>query len=57
MDDSAPFLTFTDTDGVAGLLLRKDKSRRVVMSVPFESFNDPDQRNLLMKEILDWLQK
>lgn len=57
MDDSAPFLTFTDTDGVAGLLLRKDKSRRVVMSVPFESFNDSDQRNLLMKEILDWLQK
>lgn len=57
MNGSAPFLTFSDTDGVAGLLLKEGKSRRAVMTVPFESFNDPNQRNLLMKELLDWLQK
>lgn len=57
MDESAPFLTFSDTDGVSGLLLRKGKSRRAVMSIPFESLTDANQRNLLMKELLDWLQK
>ena len=57
MDDVAPFLTFSDTDQIAGLLLRKGKSRRAVMSVPFESILDVNQRNLLMKEILDWLSK
>lgn len=57
MDDSAPFLLFSDTNGIAGLLLRKGKSRRAVMSVPFESITDSDQRNLLMKELLEWLSK
>lgn len=55
MDESAPFLLFSDTDEVAGLLLRKGKSRRAVMSVPFESLTDSNQRNHLMKELLDWL--
>lgn len=57
MDESAPFLLYCDTDGVAGLLLRKGKSRRAVMSIPFESLTDSNQRNLLMKELLDWLMK
>lgn len=56
-DESAPFLRFSDTDKVAGLLIRDGKSRNAVMSIPFESLSDPNQRNLLMKELLDWLEK
>lgn len=56
-DESAPFLRFSDTDNVAGILIRNGKSRNAVMSVPFESLSDSNQRNLLMKELLDWLEK
>lgn len=56
-DESAPFLRFSDNDNVAGLLVRNGKSRIAVMSVPFESLSDANQRNLLMKELLDWLDK
>lgn len=56
-DESAVFLTFSDTDAAAGLLIRDGKSRRAVMSIPFESLSDENQRNLLMKELLDWLEK
>ena len=56
-DESAAFLRFSDTDAAAGVLIRNGKSRRAVMSVPFESLTDPNQRNLLMKEILDWIEK
>lgn len=56
-DESATFLRFSDTDASAGLLIRDGKSRRAVMSVPFESFSDANQRNLLMKEILEWIEK
>ncbi|MDE7418789.1 MAG: xanthan lyase [Muribaculaceae bacterium] len=56
-DESATFLRFSDTDAAAGLLIRDGKSRRAVMSVPFESITDPAQRNSLMKELLDWIEK
>ena len=56
-DESATFLRFSDTDAAAGLLIRDGKSRRAVMSVPFEALTDANQRNLLMKEILDWIEK
>lgn len=56
MDEATPFLTFSDTDNPAGLLLRKGKSKRAVMTVPFESISDPNQRTLLMIELLDWLE-
>lgn len=56
-DESAIFLRFSDTDTAAGLLIRNGKSRRAVMSVPFESLTDTNQRNLLMKEILEWIEK
>ncbi len=56
-DETAPFLRFSDTDQTAGLLIRNGKSRNAVMSVPFESLTDANQRNLLMKELLDWLEK
>ncbi|MDE6291690.1 MAG: fibronectin type III domain-containing protein, partial [Muribaculaceae bacterium] len=56
-DEAATFLRFSDTDAAAGLLIRDGKSRRAVMSVPFESLTDANQRNLLMKEMLEWIEK
>lgn len=56
-DESAVFLRFSDSDATAGLLIRDGKSRRAVMSVPFESLTDSNQRNLLMKEMLEWIEK
>lgn len=56
-EEWAPFLRFSDTDAYAGILTRKGKSRTAVMSVPFESLSDANQRNLLMKELLDWLER
>lgn len=56
-DEAATFLRFSDTDASAGLLIRDGKSRRAVMSVPFESITDSNQRSLLMKEMLDWIEK
>ncbi len=57
VDEAATFLRFSDTDAAAGLLIRDGKSRRAVMSVPFESLKDANQRNLLMKEMLEWIEK
>ncbi len=56
-DESATFLRFSDTDAAAGLLIRDGKSRRAVMSIPFESITDENQRNELMKELLDWIER
>ena len=52
---SVPVLSFSDTEGIAGMLLKKGKGRTVAMSVPFEAITDKPRRNALMKEILDWL--
>lgn len=57
VDESATFLRFSDTDAAAGLLIRDGKSRRAVMSVPLESLTDNNQRNLLMKELLEWIER
>ncbi len=56
-DEAATFLRFSDTDAAAGLLIRDGKSRRAVMSIPFESITDENQRNQLMKELLEWIEK
>lgn len=56
VDESTPFLTFSDTDNPAGLLLRKGKSKRAIMTIPFEALSDPNQRDHLMSELLDWLE-
>ncbi len=56
-DESAPFLRFSDTDAAAGLLIRDGKSRRAVMSIPFESISDENQRNALMRELLEWIER
>ncbi|MDE5997981.1 MAG: xanthan lyase, partial [Muribaculaceae bacterium] len=56
-DESATFLSFSDTDATAGLLIREGKSRRAIMSVPFESITDGNQRNELMRELLEWIEK
>ncbi len=56
-DEAATFLRFSDTDASAGLLIRDGKSRRAIMSVPFESITDETQRNQLMKELLEWIEK
>ena len=51
------FLTFSDTSLPAGYLTSNGRSNGVVMSVPFESIEDPTVRNQLMKYILDYLEK
>lgn len=56
-DEAEQFLIFSDTDAGAGMLVRDGKSKRVVMSIPLESLTDENQRNLLMDELLDWLEK
>lgn len=48
-------LTFSDTDGGAGYLVKRGKGKVAVMSVPFESLADPNQRRLLMTETMNWL--
>lgn len=48
-------LSFSDTDGGAGYFVKRGKGRVAVMSVPFESLCDPNQRRLLMRETMDWL--
>ena len=54
--EAAPFLTFSDTDTTAGILVKNGKSRRALMSVPFESISDENERDILMKGLLDWLE-
>lgn len=54
---SEPFLTFSDTGDTAGLLIKIGKAKNVIMSVPLESFTDSKQRNKLVKELLDWIEK
>lgn len=56
IDTAETFLTFGDSNASAGLLLRDGKSRRVIMSIPLESITDDNQRNLLMKELLNWVE-
>ncbi len=45
-------LNFTDSNGAAGILTEYGRGRSAVLSVPFESLSDPDQRSRLMKDIL-----
>lgn len=53
--DGKTFLRFSDTGESAGVISKHGKSRRAVMSVPFESIPDKDSRARLMKEILEYL--
>lgn len=52
---SEPLLTFGDSQQNAALGIRDGKSRRIVMSVPFESITDKNKRDMLMNQFLDYL--
>lgn len=45
-------LNFTDSNGAAGVLTEYGRGRSAIFSIPFESISDPNQRTLLMVEIL-----
>lgn len=55
--DAEVFMTFSDSGNPAGILTRNGKSKGAVMSVPFESIENDEQRNSLMREILDYFEK
>ena len=50
------FMRYSDTDLPAGILTENGKSRIIISAIPFESIND-SQRNLLMKDFIDYLKK
>ncbi len=50
--DAREILTFSDSDGAAGYVVKRGKGRVVVTSVPVESLTDSNQRSLLMKTLL-----
>ncbi len=54
---SDTFMTFGESGLPAGLLTRNGKSRVAVLSVPFETIGTADDRNILMKGILDYIEK
>lgn len=54
---SETFMTFGETGLPAGVISRNGKSRVAVISVPFETIGTADDRNVLMKGILDYLEK
>lgn len=56
-NNSEVFATFSDTSVPAGIVTRKGGSHGVVMSIPFETIEDPVSRSRLMKSILDYLDK
>ncbi|MBQ2398798.1 MAG: xanthan lyase, partial [Muribaculaceae bacterium] len=47
-------MKFTDTDHCAAILKEQGRSKCVVMTVPFESIKDVEQRNRLMMEVLNY---
>lgn len=55
--ESEIFLTFSDTGNAAGVFTKKGKSRGVIMSIPFESIWDSNVRSLLMRQLVDYLEK
>lgn len=48
---------FDGNSGAAGVTREDGKSRTVVMSIPFEIITGAENRNALMKEILDYFKK
>jgi len=55
--DAQVFMTFSDTDMPAGVLTKKGKSKGAVMSIPFESIRDKDERTSLMNDILNYFNR
>lgn len=55
-DNAKVFLRFSDTNQPAGIFTKNSVGKTVVMSVPFETI-DPSQRNQLMKDMLNLLDK
>lgn len=53
--DTEIFMTFPDTGQACGIFSKHGKSKTAVMSVPFESIKSEEQRDLLMRGILDYL--
>lgn len=51
------FMTFADTDWVAGVIKEDGKSKSVVMSIPFETIKDPSLRSQLMGDIINIFDK
>lgn len=47
---------FPDTGEAAALLMKDGKSRRIIMSVPFESITDRNRRDFLMARVLSILE-
>lgn len=45
--------TFTDTHAPAGYIIPRGKGMNMILSVPFETFSDPADRDRLMKKFLD----
>lgn len=50
--EATPFLTFTDTGDVAGLMIDRGRNKVAVMTIPLETYLDSYQTGLLMKSIL-----
>jgi hypothetical protein len=51
------FMTFSDTNTPAGIVNGKDGSNKVIMTIPFESIEDPATRSMMMRGILDYLSR
>lgn len=56
-NSSETFVTFGESGLPAGIMTRNGKSRVAVLSVPFETIGTQDDRNVLMKGILDFFDK
>jgi len=50
-------MQFDGTETGAAIVMKHGKRRSVAMSVPFESIKEPEGRNILMRQILNFLDK
>ncbi|MDE6680011.1 MAG: hypothetical protein K2J92_01510 [Muribaculaceae bacterium] len=54
---AAVAMTAGATDTPVGVLHTRGKSNTVTLTIPFESITDPDTRNSLMRQLLDFLKR
>lgn len=47
-----PFLTFSDSNATAGLIVNRGRSKNAIMSIPLEALNSRHERSFIIKEIL-----
>ena len=50
--NSETFLTFSDSDAIAGIIVNRGNSKNAIMSVPLEALNSRHERSRIIKEIL-----